>query len=422
MYFKKTPTLSMKNFSTLQLMFSQVTIEENPLKKSEFKIMKKLILVAIFSMLLSDLKAQEFSEDKCVGGVAYASSVNTSTNDANKAFDDITTTPWVTSGLGEVNHWISYNFNGPKKIKKIRMYPRTGFASASLFNFFVEGSNNSSDGANGTWTTIASNLSMVTEEQWSEFAISNNGSYTWYRLSGTGGVLGGTNYVHIAEIEMMERTDDHSYDFKSGATLLTDIHLWASADAAYSNVGATGTAFDDSPDGGYHNVWFKFQASTNEIDIKVLSGGSKGTLSGVHLALYNSDGTVVSNFRTPGHNTAYINKITLTVGSVYYISVDDVSTIPGTFTLEINDHVGYDMRAKAEFLTNITNWSSADAAYSSVGATGAGFDDTPDGGYHNVWFAFQAMTNEIDIKVFSGGSKGTLLNPRLTLFNNDGSK
>jgi len=147
----------------------------------------------------------KFSENKCIGGNAYAQSSYNSDYTAQYAFDGDTTDAWVsTMGTQTSKFWIAYQFNSLQKIDLVRVFPRLATLSASLSNFSIEGSNNSSDGANGTWVTLSSNLNIPPAAQWNEFRFSNANSYKWYRLSGMGGALGGGYYANIGEIQMME--------------------------------------------------------------------------------------------------------------------------------------------------------------------------------------------------------------------------
>jgi hypothetical protein len=210
-------------------------------------IMRKTVLIIIFSTLLLKLHAQtqEYTEDKCIGGTAYASSTYGSPYLASAAFDDNITVPWVSGGgTSSTSFWIAYNFTAPKIITKIDIRPRNGFTAASLINFSIEASNNSTNGQDGTWTTITSGLSITAAEQWSEFILTNTSAYTWYRLTGNGGLLSGTYYANIGEIQMRESVapgsslpQEFSSDKCSGGTPF--------ASSVYDATLTAGNAFDD---------------------------------------------------------------------------------------------------------------------------------------------------------------------------------
>ncbi|HEY8937840.1 MAG TPA: LamG-like jellyroll fold domain-containing protein, partial [Cyclobacteriaceae bacterium] len=232
----------------------------------------------------------------------------------------------------------------------------------------------------------------------------------WYYFSIDDDTAPGTFTLNI--------DDGAGYDFRAYAELLTDLNNWSSSDAAYTNVDATGTGFNEEPNIGISNVWFKFQATTNEIDFRIFNGGTKGTINEPQIFMYDVDGNLFSNI-------AYtdIQRIDLTPGSFYYFMIDvGGSASAGTFTIQINDHVNYNMRAKAELLTDLNNWTSADGAYTNVGATGKGFNEEPGIGISNVWFKFQATTSEVDFRILNGGTKGTINEPQIFMYDENGNR
>lgn len=215
-------------------------------------------------------------------------------------------------------------------------------------------------------------------------------------------------------------TNNIGYDLREKAKLISG-NVWTTGNAAYTNVGATPDGTPASCVGTARNVWFKFQAATNEIEIKVFTGGSQGTLSNPHLALFNSSGAPLNCKYSNNASLVFIQTTTLTVGSWYYFSVDQYPTgNPGTFTVSTTNNIGFDLREKAKLISS-DNWSSGDAAYSNVGATPDGTPGTCVGTHRNVWFKFLAATSEIDITLATGGAKGTLTTPNLSLFNAAGN-
>ncbi|MFD1001330.1 RHS repeat-associated core domain-containing protein [Ohtaekwangia kribbensis] len=200
-----------------------------------------------------------------------------------------------------------------------------------------------------------------------------------------------------------------------------NLNSWASADAAYTNVGATGNGFNEVAGQGFHNVWFKFQATTNEISFHVYTGGSKGTLAGISLKLFNELGTQLFS-NTYWSGPGYIQYSNLTPGSVYYISVDDPNSTPGTFTIYSSSVINNDNRTKAILIPSTHQWSSADGEFNNFNSTGESYGPGSEdaGNTHNVWFKFIAETNEIDIRVLTGGTKGTMNQIRLKFFDEAG--
>ncbi|MCD4681907.1 MAG: T9SS type A sorting domain-containing protein, partial [Bacteroidales bacterium] len=137
--------------------------------------------------------------------------------------------------------------------------------------------------------------------------------------------------------------DDVDYDYYEGAFLLTDISNWCSVSATFTTVGATpdknaASCWNTSPN---YNRWFKFQASaTGNITITVLRGGGYGSIRGVNMALWESDGvTEIACNRYVGVNDdVTIQQTGLVEDNWYYISVDNYySGYRGSFTLCLDD-------------------------------------------------------------------------------------
>lgn len=133
-----------------------------------------------------------------------------------------------------------------------------------------------------------------------------------------------------------------TFDDINGATLLTNLVSWQSADAAYSTGGATpdqnaGSCWTDGPN---NNVWFKFQAIHDSVTIDVKVGGSEGTMNKPYMALWNASYTELAcaAYTTPGADIQ-IQYNNLIVGSWYYISVDNYGSASdtGSFTLGIDN-------------------------------------------------------------------------------------
>ncbi|MCD4729693.1 MAG: hypothetical protein K8R74_03765, partial [Bacteroidales bacterium] len=131
------------------------------------------------------------------------------------------------------------------------------------------------------------------------------------------------------------------------ATVVPHASNWCSADAAYTTLGATpdgnaGSCWNTSPD---YNVWFRFIATTSEITVTVDRGGTKGTLQRANIAIWESNGTteLACNRYVFNGDDVSVGYTNLTVGNMYYISVDNnYSGYRGTFTLCIDDSADYD--------------------------------------------------------------------------------
>ncbi|WP_185152472.1 hypothetical protein, partial [Fulvivirga aurantia] len=172
--------------------------------------------------------------------------------------------------------------------------------------------------------------------------------------------------------------DDVDYDYYEGAQDITGLIGTCSADEAYTTIGASpdlnaGSCWNNS--GPQLNRWFYFTApATGEINITVDIDGSKGSQRRTQVALWESDGTteVACDRYTSSNNEDVILGVpTLTPGNTYYLSVDSYNTsYDGTFTLCLEDQVDYDLYEGAVDVTSLINTCSADAAYSTVGASG----------------------------------------------------
>lgn len=221
--------------------------------------------------------------------------------------------------------------------------------------------------------------------------------------------------------------DDVDYDYYEGAQTLTNLNDWSSADAAYTTTGATrdknpGSSWNTSPN---YNRWFKFQATTSSINVVVRRGGSYGTIRRIQAAIWEEDGVteITSNRYVSNNDNVSINATALTVGDWYYISVDNnYSEYRGTFSLYVNDSPDYDFYEGALELADINNWCSADAEFTTTGATSDGaagscWNTSPN---YNRWFKFQAITDGISVTASRGGSLGTVRRLNVALWEADG--
>ncbi|MDD2550024.1 MAG: hypothetical protein PHD00_08010 [Bacteroidales bacterium] len=244
--------------------------------------------------------------------------------------------------------------------------------------------------------------------------------------------IGYTYYISVADRTTHGSfsvciSNEVDYDYKAGAILLSDLSSWSSAIAEYSNTYATADESAGScwAGGVGNNVWFKFIATTNSIDIDVVTGGAYGTMRGQQIALWREDGTEVK-CANAGYNYSgalSLSTDTLTIGHTYYVSVDDRTT-HGTFTLEIDDTPSYDFKQGAILLADLDNWTSNMAEYDnsyatpdeSAGSCWAG------GVGNNVWFKFVAISGEIEIQVITGGLNGTMRGQQIAIWNEAGDQ
>ncbi|HIA11156.1 MAG TPA: hypothetical protein EYN69_03675 [Flavobacteriales bacterium] len=212
-------------------------------------------------------------------------------------------------------------------------------------------------------------------------------------------------------------------DNKDQAFELEELLNWCSKDAQFTNVGSSednekASCLENGPN---YNVWFKFRASTENIQIVVKAGGSKGTMKFSYLGLFEDGGRALAcdEYKDEQGDIGIVYN-NLNLGNWYYISVDHPYNPKyiGSFTLCVTDELGYDYRDGAAELLNLSNWCSANAAFTTKGASpdGAAAPCLRKGPNYNRWFKFYALTNEIELKVITGGEQGTMQFPSLTLW------
>ncbi|MCC7232610.1 MAG: T9SS type A sorting domain-containing protein [Bacteroidia bacterium] len=219
-----------------------------------------------------------------------------------------------------------------------------------------------------------------------------------------------------------------TYDFKKGAIQIPSTSNWTSDTAAYSTMDATGDESKGScwNSGPNFNRWFKFTASDSSVTIRVMCGGNLGTLRYPLLALWDSAGAELGCQKyATSSGVLELSQNGLIPGNTYYISVDNHNNTGyrGTFTLYVNDKATYDMKSGAIVLTDLSEWCSDNAAFSTLYATpdetkGSCWSSGPN---NNVWFKFQASTQFINIKVKTGGAYGTMRYSMVSLRNSSGS-
>ncbi|MCK4630787.1 MAG: hypothetical protein KAT40_05050, partial [Bacteroidales bacterium] len=224
-------------------------------------------------------------------------------------------------------------------------------------------------------------------------------------------------------------TEIRNYDVKAGAITLSDLNNWCSNDAEYTTTGATadelkGSCWNTGPN---YNRWFRFQATTTEINIQVKIGGDDGTMRYPYVALWDGSNTELACARySSQYSDLQIGSSSLTPGVWYYISVDNYASsgYQGTFTLCITDINDYDFKAGAIELTDLNNWCSADAAYTTISASADESKGTcwNTGPNYNRWFKFTATTNEALIRLKTGGSEGTMRYPYIAMWNEAGEQ
>ncbi len=201
-----------------------------------------------------------------------------------------------------------------------------------------------------------------------------------------------------------------------------------SADAAYTTLNATadnlkGAQWDSGPN---YNVWFKFTATTSYVKVQLKTGAPEGTLQYPYVALWATNGTteLASMNRNGQYTDLELDYLGLTPGTVYYISVDNLTGAGyrGTFKLCLNQTVDYNFYEGATDVTTYINGCSPDAAFSTVYASadknkGSTWDSGPN---YNRWFKFTATTNYMKVQLKTGAPEGTLQYPYVAMWGSDG--
>jgi len=167
--------------------------------------------------------------------------------------------------------------------------------------------------------------------------------------------------------------DQLDYDYKGGAYEITSPVRWCSSDAQFNNYFGTPDESQGAcwAGGTNKNVWFKFTAISNNVNIDVKNGTTFGGLRDLQASLWNENGDELDCATTEGNYTHIsLTSDTLTIGNTYYISVDD-SQNPGTFSLCVDA----DPLAANLVGTNVTCNGTADGTVTvtPTGGTGVGY-------------------------------------------------
>jgi RHS repeat-associated protein len=210
-----------------------------------------------------------------------------------------------------------------------------------------------------------------------------------------------------------------SNNLQVGATTVTP----SGACVSGSNIGATQDGTTASCGQSGRNVWFKFKALTPYIKIDVKTGTGEGTISNPGFSLWKSTDIYPANMTEAGcvnSGTGLVDvsleKIDLTVGSWYYVSVyanSPTASNDGTFLLCLNSQPSSNDLQVGAF-TVVPNAPCSTG--SNVAATADGATATCGAPKRNVWYRFQASTPYIKIDVKTGTGEGTIQNAQFSLW------
>jgi len=141
-----------------------------------------------------------YSVDRCTGGTPSASDIFGAGYEADKAFDNSTSTRWSETG-DSFPEWIKYDFGVgvTPNLAKLRVYPfeDPGDNMVRLKDFKVQYSDNDSD-----WFDAGTFQCANSGEQWYEFEWSSVGGHRYWRLYITTTWDGSSS--SLFEIELME--------------------------------------------------------------------------------------------------------------------------------------------------------------------------------------------------------------------------
>ena len=248
--------------------------------------------------IYSDDLIPEMTSNTAPSGIASASTEYQGTYLAYKAFDNNTTTRWVSNLT--MNPWISYEFATPKKIAKYTIVPQTlnGVITSWQFQGWNETTNIWEVLHTGTTSLSPANVKK-------EFSFSNNNYYKKYRIFVTNS---SAIYADFYNVEMMETTDI----------------------APVSSIYVTENPFSVEKGTTRQMVVKAIRTDGTETDITSLASYS---IIDDTIASVSNDGIVTGNF--PGNtsiNITYENKST-----VVNVTVPDPDALFWTNTEEFNE-------------------------------------------------------------------------------------
>lgn len=133
---------------------------------------------------VDNAKAPTMTSNNTPSGLAFASSEYDSSTQAYRAFDGVTTSSneWASSSNDNVGGYIGYIFTNPMSIKKLRLFNyNDSYSAGNIINGFkLQGSDDTTTGADGTWTDIGTEQSAVAGDNY--FIYNNNTNYKGLRV------------------------------------------------------------------------------------------------------------------------------------------------------------------------------------------------------------------------------------------------
>ncbi len=217
-------------------------------------------------------------------------------------------------------------------------------------------------------------------------------------------------------------------DDQANAILLNDLDNWCSNFMEYTNMGASndvaaGSCWKNNSGNGHNNVWFKFQATTTDVTVKVLSEAITGfDMRGQQMSLLDANNVELACSVAADwyYGVLSISYTGLTVGDWYYVMVDS-RRADGVFSLCIDDQLDNDYRVAADTLSDLNGWCSGSDVYTNLSATSdetaaSCWQNNGGTGNKNVWFIFQATTADVKIDIASYPGDGNIKGQQYTLY------
>lgn len=210
---------------------------------------------------------------------------------------------------------------------------------------------------------------------------------------------------------------------KENATALGITNNWCSSKAAYATAELTeeqpvGNCYDKS---FTYGKWFKFLATSNNIEALVKIDKGDGTMRFPYIYLYDQELNVITCHEPLDDTTNIsIKSSKLTVGSWYYLGIynHNHSKYVGSFTLCMNNEISNDFIEGAYEIFDTDEWCSENGEFTTKKATPDGKKPAclSNGPNFNRWFTFKAQSKNATIEVEYGAKYGTCQFPYLTLW------
>lgn len=130
------------------------------------------------------------------------------TSSPQKMFDGNTSSDYQNYGcyIYQITFPLHINFilDSPRKIYKMRYYTY-GNGAYQPIDFTIQGSNDTTNGSDGTWTTIKTitNLTILPANSWGEFIVGSNTAYKAYKMNITK-IYNNDNQFLYNEMELYE--------------------------------------------------------------------------------------------------------------------------------------------------------------------------------------------------------------------------